>query len=852
MPGSHTTRLRVPLALLAVLVASALGASSAQAVTAPELTGQVTNATTDAGVAGVEVDIFSGASEVGSATTDSNGDYVFSSFPGVGNYDVEFDGSSQGYSTQWYQDASSEGTATAVTASSSSVTPPTANGSLQPDQVSGTVTDLGRTIAGIEVELVNSSHQEIAQTTTNAQGDYSFFSVPPASGDIVEFNPGGANSQYNSTTSNAPQVLAGQAVVVNGQLLKEGEIDGTVTNSSHQGIPNVEITVTDLQGDSVGNATAGANGSYAVDGLPTGQYNVEFSPPSDENYVYQWYPGKAGQSEAGAVAVTSPQATLLNVTLVTGATISGTVSAAVGSAPLGDIDVTLLNYGGNEVASATTAADGSYSMNGIPPGTYVLDFDPSNGTNYIEQFYNDVGPNGVPTPVSLTAGATRVFNAALASGAEISGRVTDAATGQPVPDVFVQLWDADGQVYGTLGQFDQGGIAGATTGADGTYTLMGLSPSASYRVYFSPPSGSPLANAFYVHGATPQAATPVAATVGHTTPNINEALPVGGSISGTVTYAPNGSPLGDVDVEVFDTNDNPLPDTGTTTYQDGYYSFTNLLPGKYKVEFNPLGSLSFQFFRGVNTAAEADAITVTGGPTTGNINAAIGQGGEMSGTVTSAATGAALPDAAVQLLDGNGHVLDTASSDANGHYLMSGIPGGTYYVRFAETVKGNVRAQFSPRTRTMISVGGGERRHQRDAVPGAVLQGKADADRSDAGHDQNRRHDGEYQRRAGGIVGHRSPPKPGPPTIAAGAIAGLASDKPRVTFRLAAGANGAPKLKSFTLGLPSGLSFVSGKLKAGVLVTGGGKVSESVTGGRLVVTLGVAATHSRFPCPRPP
>jgi Carboxypeptidase regulatory-like domain len=845
MPGSQTTRLRVPLALLAVLVAGALGASSAQAVTGPTLTGQVTTtATGNAGVAGVEVDIFSGATEVGSATTDSNGDYVFSAFPGVGNYDVEFDGSSQGYSTQWYQGASSESTATPVTVSSSSVTPPTASGSLQPDQVSGTVADLGNAIDGIEVELVNSSHQEIAQTTTNSQGDFSFSPVPPASGDVVEFNPGQANSEYNTTSSNAFQVVAGQTVTEKGELIKEGEIDGTVTDSSDQGIAGVDVTVTDLQGDSVGNATTGANGSYAVDGLPTGKYNVEFSPPSGENYIYQWYPGKAEQSEASAISVTSPNATLLNATLVTGAMISGTVSAASGSTPLGGVQVTLLDYGNDEVASTTTSASGSYSMNGIPAGTYVLDFDPDNGTNYVEQFYNDVGPNGVPTPLTVTAGSSRVINAALATGAEISGRVTDAATGQPVSGVFVQLWDAAGQVYDTLGQFDQGGVNGATTGADGTYTLMGVSPSASYRVYFSPPSGSQLANAFYVRGATPQTATPVAVTVGHTTANINEALPVGGSIAGTVTYAPNGSPLNDVGVELCDTNDNPLPDGTTRTYQDGYYSFTNLLPGKYKVEFNPLGSLSFQFFRGVNTAAEADAITVAGGLTTGSINAALGQGGNMSGKVTSAATGSALPDATVALLDGDGHVLDTASTDANGLYLMSGIPAGTYYVRFAASGRGNVgRANFATRTSTMITIGGGSGATSGTQYEAQYYKGKQTLTGATPVTIKTGATTANINAALAVSSATGPPPKPGPPTIAAGAIAGLASDKPRVTFRLAAGANGAPKLRSFTVGLPTGLSFVSAKLKAGVLVTGGGKVSESLSGGRLVVTLGVAATH---------
>ena len=82
---------------------------------------------------------------------------------------------------------------------------------------------------------------------------------------------------------------------------------------------------------------------------------------------------------------------------------------------------------------------------------------------------------------------------------------------------------------------------------------------------------------------------------------------------------------------------------------------------------------------------------------------------------------------------------------------------------------------------------------------------------------------------------------PGPPSLFGGSLSGLAKNKPVLKFRLASGSNGAHKLRSFKVKLPTGLSFVAAQLGKGVKVTGGGKVTEKLTQGQLMVTLGTAA-----------
>lgn len=74
----------------------------------------------------------------------------------------------------------------------------------------------------------------------------------------------------------------------------------------------------------------------------------------------------------------------------------------------------------------------------------------------------------------------------------------------------------------------------------------------------------------------------------------------------------------------------------------------------------------------------------------------------------------------------------------------------------------------------------------------------------------------------------------GTPTVTAVRLTGLPSGKPTLRLRVAGGA-GAPKLKSFALSLPGGLSWAGAKLAGGVSVAGAHTLR--LAGGQLTVTL---------------
>ncbi|MGN6868867.1 MAG: carboxypeptidase regulatory-like domain-containing protein [Solirubrobacteraceae bacterium] len=624
-----------------------------------------------------------------------------------------------------------------------------------------------------------------------------------------------------------------------------GAINGTVTNAAGVAISGVRVEATNV---STGNnyfATTAFDGTYTLGGVTPGGYQVFFRPDNGQgqDYVYQYYPGRSNAAAAQPVSVTAGLTTShVDATLATGATVSGKVTDAATGAAVSGVGVYVYTYAGggpNPVASdyAITDSTGAWSLTGYPTGTYEVEFSPQYGSNYASQYYNGLGVQDAPTPLALIAGSTTSnINAALAAGGQISGTVTDGMTGAPAQGISVYALDSAGDQF-----------ARATTDANGRYTLSGLSPSASYRVEFYPGYGSPLAAQFYATGATLQTATPVAVTVGQTTPNINETLSQGASISGVVTDAATGYPIGNVRVNLFDDAGHAISlYNGGTTEPDGSYDVTNIPPGSYKLEFSAGGVLGFQYYNDATTLSAATAVTVSAGQAVPNINAALADGGTLEGVVTDATTGQGLADTYVGVLDAKGHYLTFGFTDPNGRYEIHGIAPGTYYVQAYPSGQGvgdTDQPEFYGGTFGLAG-----------ATPVTIT-----ADHTTSGID--------FALPAGSatpapvtiVTGQTATPPspaptpappvaqatqviPGPPTLFGGSVSGLGKGKPVVKFRLRSGSNGAHKLRSFRVKLPAGLAFVGAQLRKGVKVTGGGKVTEKVTGGQLVVTLGTPAS----------
>ncbi len=397
---------------------------------------------------------------------------------------------------------------------------------------------------------------------------------------------------------------------------------------------------------------------------------------------------------------------------VTDGTVMGTITNSSGAGIAG-VQVSVDNASGSDVGSQATGGGGSYSISSVPPGTYYIDvsassIDANGAADYASQYYGATSgaANSVDessgTPVVVGSGATVTINQSLVNGGEITGKLTDAATGDPLTGE-VQVYDREQQVVGS-----------ALSASTGIYTVSGL-PSGTFYVSFSGDTSESDggyydnttaaedhdADAFYAgasFAASVQGATGVAVTSGASSATtVNAALPAGATISGTLTY--DGSPAGGVNVQVYDSSSD-LIDTVygyyARTASDGTYAIRDVLAGSYKVGFvpgdeeyfsgypvsNDSGNEAFAYYSNANSLATAGAVTVTAGQTLTSVSQTLVTGGEVTGTVTDATTGAGVPDIYIELLDGQGNVLDAALSNEDGTYTLDGVPTGSYDVEF--------------------------------------------------------------------------------------------------------------------------------------------------------------------------
>jgi hypothetical protein len=246
----------------------------------------------------------------------------------------------------------------------------------------------------------------------------------------------------------------------------------------------------------------------------------------------------------------------------------------------------------------------------------------------------------------------------LQSTGQITGMVTAADTGLPLPYVDVNAYDADGY-----------NAAWATTDPVGKYALTGLATGA-YRLQFVLDYPNYLPE-WYDNKSDLGNANPVSVMDGMITSNINAALEPGGTITGLVTAADTGAPLLDVYVWVYDS----LRDYVTYghTSSSGVYTVTHLTTGSYFLMFEPSGDARaylVEYYDDKPDLDSADPVAITAGYITPGIDAELTLGGKITGHVSSLESGLPLPYTLVSLIDAEDKYLHTQTANANGDYIF--------------------------------------------------------------------------------------------------------------------------------------------------------------------------------------
>jgi hypothetical protein len=331
----------------------------------------------------------------------------------------------------------------------------------------------------------------------------------------------------------------------------------------------------------------------------------------------------------------------------------------------------------------------------LPSGSYKIDFDTEGGfttLNDVGEFYGGSSLASATT-IHLTAGdPPAVINAQLATGATISGTVTDSL-GDPLSGVPVEAYDTDGNV-----------VAGATTGHfNGDYEIEGL-PQGTYRIGFDQGLGccslaGNYSPQFSGDKSTLAAAETVMVGPAGSASGVDAALPPGGRIAGRVTDT-GGSSLDDINVEAIDAAGNVV--AATQTFPDGTYWLSGLGSGSYRIQYAGAFALAgplvdTEYFGGSATLAGAAGVSVTAGATTAGVDMELSHTtGGIGGVVTNG-TGSPLAGASVTVYGLSGSTaVATSVTAADGSFALAGLDPGFYRVGFALT--GYASAYYSGAT----------------------------------------------------------------------------------------------------------------------------------------------------------
>jgi len=563
----------------------------------------------------------------------------------------------------------------------------------------------------VTITLRNSAGAVVGTTTTDANGNYSFPSVPPGTYTITETQPTGYGDPPSGpfapntrtvtvvstpvTDQNFGDTLGGLSGLVYQDLNDDG-----IRQPAEPPIPGVTVTL--FNGNTVvGTTTTSADGTYNFNQLPAGTYRVVETQPAG------FTDGKDTVGSVGGTLV-SPD-TISSISLPAGVLgtgynfgelfqgISGKVFLDVnkdgdlqaGEVGIPDVTITLRNSAGAVVGTTTTDANGNYSFPNVPPGTYTIT--ESQPAAYGNPSSGPFAPN-VRT-VTLAAGTSSINQNFGDTPGGLSGLVyqdlNDDGIRQPaeppIPGVTVTLFNGN-TVVGTT-----------TTSADGTYNFNQL-PAGTYRVVETQPAG--FTDGKDTVGSVGGQLVPTDTITNITLPagvlatgyNFGE-LTTTNRLSGTVyldvnqdsIYQPGAdSPLQGITVTLRDTSGAVV--AVTTTAADGTYSFSDLPAGRYTItETQPTGHGSSQIPFNVRTVTMPATGNVTNqnfGDTLGNISGRVYRDYNLDGVFTpyGANPDTGIPGITVTLRNAAGVVVATTVTDANGMYRFNNILPGRYTV----------------------------------------------------------------------------------------------------------------------------------------------------------------------------
>ena len=594
---------------------------------------------------------------------------------------------------------------------------------------SSSYTDGEEGFKDITVELLRPDGSVVATTTTDADGNYSFTRL--AAGDYtVKVTKAGAIADLTQTedpdatkdsTSGTVTLNAGNPVQenINFGYVKKHAISGTVYLDQNRdkakdggdiAQSGVTVKLVDASGAVVATTTTDADGNYSFTGLNDGTYTVQVDKTGPLASTEQTEdPSGNGDSRSQAITFTrsDPDVTNVNFGYAEDYTVSGTVyydkdrseTLNNGEPGFGGVTVKLLGEDGSVVATTTTQADGTYSFAKLPAGKYTVKVEPSDLLKKLEQTEDPDGTkdntSGV-VQVGHDNPSVKNVNFGYATNYTIKGTIyRDADRSDTLEDgeklyqgVTVDLLDASGNV-----------VATTTTDAHGAYAFTNLEEG-TYKVRVR--KEGPIAD--LVQTEDPDGTKDN--TSGDITLELNDPIKENvnfgyisdNSISGTIyrddnrSNSHNGGEAGypAQTVQLLDKDGQVI--ATTTTDANGNYSFDNLPDGTYSVKVVKDGALTdleqTEDPDGTKDSASEPIVLNEDNPTKKNVNFGYVPDYFIKGTIYRDGNRSGALDAGeklyegvtVNLVDADGTVVATTTTDADGSYSFDKLPAGTYSV----------------------------------------------------------------------------------------------------------------------------------------------------------------------------
>ena len=594
---------------------------------------------------------------------------------------------------------------------------------------SSSYTDGEEGFKDITVELLRPDASVVATTTTDADGNYSFTRL--AAGDYtVKVTKAGAIADLTQTedpdatkdsTSGTVTLNAGNPVQenINFGYVKKHAISGTVYLDQNRdkakdggdiAQSGVTVKLVDASGAVVATTTTDADGNYSFTGLNDGTYTVQVDKTGPLASTEQTEdPSGNGDSRSQAITFTrsDPDVTNVNFGYAEDYTVSGTVyydkdrseTLNNGEPGFDGVTVNLLDEAGATVATTTTKADGTYSFAKLPAGKYTVKVEPSDLLKKLEQTEDPDGTkdhtSGV-VQVNHDNPSVQNVNFGYATNYTIKGTIyRDADRSESLEDgeklyqgVTVDLLDASGNV-----------VATTTTDAHGAYAFTNLEEG-TYKVRVR--KEGPIAD--LVQTEDPDATKDN--TSGDITLELNDPIKENvnfgyisdNSISGTIyrddnrSNSLNGGEAGypEQTVQLLDKDGQVIKTTKTDA--NGNYSFDNLPDGTYSVKVVKDGALTdLEQTEDPDATKDSASEPITldeDNPTKKNVNFGYVPDYFIKGTIYRDGNRSGALDAGeklyegvtVNLVDADGTVVATTTTDADGTYSFDKLPAGTYSV----------------------------------------------------------------------------------------------------------------------------------------------------------------------------